>query len=293
MDNIRRVAIVACVIFAGALVGDLLQWLLPAHHLSDAKGVITTVQGLVTALLALVLGLLIWTSYGVYAQQHTEMLTLAGQVLQLDVVFDRLGIDGLRGRALLREYLIAMRKRFWGHNDGSGPVAYAVARDELSRMEDFYNALKPATDEDKSVLDQARSLSSAIVLTALLMGRQLRNPVPQGLINSVVMWAVLVFCCLGMTATLNSLSMFVELLGAVSVASAIFLILEFSQPYSGYFRIPPDGTDQRIEELGQRMKARGVQAGPSPKSAPAETNTRDRHRGYGGPDAGARRPEDP
>src|SRR5208283_3078165 len=70
MDNIRRVAIVACVIFAGALLGDLFQWLLPAHHLSDAKGVITTVQGLVTALLALVLGLLIWTSYGVYAQQH-------------------------------------------------------------------------------------------------------------------------------------------------------------------------------------------------------------------------------
>jgi len=110
MGNLRHVAIVACVIFAGALVGDLLQWLLPAHHLSDAKGVITTVQGLVTALLALVLGLLIWTSYGVYAQQHTEMLTLAGQVLQLDVAFDRLGMDGLRGRALLREYLIAMRQ---------------------------------------------------------------------------------------------------------------------------------------------------------------------------------------
>ena len=33
MDNIRRVAIVACVIFAGALVGDLLQWLLPAQSL--------------------------------------------------------------------------------------------------------------------------------------------------------------------------------------------------------------------------------------------------------------------
>jgi hypothetical protein len=91
------------------------------------------------------------------------------------------------------------------------------------------------------------------VLTALLMGRQLRNPVPQGLINSVVLWAVLVFCCLGTTATPNALSIFVELLGAVSVASAIFLILEFSQPYSGYFRIPPDATDQRIEELGRRM----------------------------------------
>jgi hypothetical protein len=218
------------------------------------------VQGLVTALLALVLGLLIWTSYGVYAQQHTEMLTLAGQVLQLDVAFDRLGMDGLRGRALLREYLIAMRKRFWSHDSGSGPVQYAVARDELSRMEDFYSTLKAATDEDKAVLDQARSLSSSIVLTALLMGRQLRNPVPHGLINSVVLWAVLVFCCLGTTATLNALSVFVELLGAVSVASAIFLILEFSQPYSGYFRIPPDGTDQRADSGGSRRALGEVSA---------------------------------
>jgi hypothetical protein len=70
----------------------------------------------------------------------------------------------------------------------------------------------------------------------------------------VVLCAVLVSCCLGTTATLIALSVFAQRLGAVSVASAIFLILEFSQPYSGYFRIPPDGTDQRIEELGQQMK---------------------------------------
>jgi len=30
-------------------------------------------------------------------------------------------------------------------------------------MEDFYGTLKAATDEDKAVLDQARSLSSSIV----------------------------------------------------------------------------------------------------------------------------------
>ena len=58
MDSIRRAVVYACAIFAGAVVGDLLQWLLPTHHLADAKGVIGAVQGLVTALLALVLGLL-------------------------------------------------------------------------------------------------------------------------------------------------------------------------------------------------------------------------------------------
>ena len=256
MDTTRRAVIFACVIFVGAVAGDLLQWLLPAHHLTDAKTAITTVQALVTALLALVLGLLIWTSYGVYAQQHTEIMTLAGQVLQLDIVLDRLGTDGLRGRALLRDQLAAMRKRFWGDNGESGPpIPYEVARVELSQADCFYAALKPATDEDEDSLEQARSLSTSIVMTILLMGRQLRNPVPHALINSVVLWAVLVFCCIGTTATLNPLSIVVEFIGAVSVASAIFLILEFSQPYSGWFRILPAGMDERIEELSQRMKA--------------------------------------
>ena len=117
-------------------------------------------------------------------------------------------------------------------------------------MEDFYGALKASSDEDKAVLDKAPEISTAIALTALLMGRQLRNPLPHGLINSVVLWAVLVFCCLGTTATLNALSIFVELLGAVSVASAILLILECSQPCSGYFRFRPTGPISGSRNLG-------------------------------------------
>lgn len=252
----RRVLIAACVIFVGAVVGHLLQELLPPHHLSDAKSVITTVQGLVTALLALVLGLLIWTGYGVYAQQNSEMMTLAGQVLQLDVLLDRLGADGVRAGALQREQLIAMRKRFWGHDGGAGPpVPYETGRAELSRMDAFFAATKATTDEDRALFDQARGLAASIVLTILLMGRQLRNPVPHGLINSVILWAGLVFCCLGTTATLSVLSIAVEFVGALSVASAIFLILEFSQPYDGHFRIPPDGIDHVIAALTQPPEA--------------------------------------
>ena len=40
-----------------------------------------------------------------------------------------------------------------------------------------------------------------------------------------------------------------EALGAASVASAIYLILEFSQPYLGLFRIPHEGIDQVIAAL--------------------------------------------
>ncbi len=78
------------------------------------------------------------------------------------------------------------------------------------------------------------------------MGSQLRDPALKALIHSVILWAILLFCCFGLGATANTLAVIVELLGAVSVASAIFLILEFSQPYTGLFRISPDGIDQLI-----------------------------------------------
>ena len=91
MHLARRATGIACFIFAGALIGNALQWLLPAHHVADAKATIGMVQGLVTLLLALVLGLLVWTSYGVYAQQLSEAHSLGSQILQLVLALDRYG----------------------------------------------------------------------------------------------------------------------------------------------------------------------------------------------------------
>jgi len=88
---------------------------------ADAKGAITTIQGLVTLLLALVLGLLIWTSHGVYATQQSEAQTLGSQILQLDLTLEHYGPEAERGRELLRKELVAARERFWGR-DGAGPA---------------------------------------------------------------------------------------------------------------------------------------------------------------------------
>lgn len=247
MPTVRRAVLAACLIFAGAVVGNLLQRLVPAHDLADAKGVITTVQGVVSALLAIVLGLLIWTSYGVFTQQQSEAATLGAQLVQFDVLLDRLGPEGSRGRELMRRELIVARKRFWGDGEANRPPpSYADARGELSRMDGFFASLKLTGETERMGIEQAHSLSASIVQTHLLMARQLHNPIPRVLIESVVLWATLVFCCVGLGATLNALTVIAELLGAVSVASAIFLILEFSQPYHGHFRISPTRIDDAI-----------------------------------------------
>jgi hypothetical protein len=259
MIFVRRAVLVGCVIFAGCMVGVLLQQLLPTQHMADAKGAITTIQGLVTLLLALVLGLLIWTSHGVYATQQSEAQTLGSQILQLDLALEHYGPEADRGRELLRKELVATRERFWG-GDGAGPASltYAQSRAELRGMDAFFCALKPATDEQRRMLDTARQLSASILQTHYLMARQLMSPFPSALLVSVVCWATLLFTCVGALSTFNALALTYEALGAASVASAIYLILEFSQPYLGLFRIPHQGIDQVIAALaadGQRSNS--------------------------------------
>ena len=54
MIFVRRAVLVCCIILAGCIIGVLLQGVLPTQHMAAAKTAITTIQGLVTLLLALV-----------------------------------------------------------------------------------------------------------------------------------------------------------------------------------------------------------------------------------------------
>jgi hypothetical protein len=90
-----------------------------------------------------------------------------------------------------------------------------------------------------------------VVETTLLMTRQLANPVPKLLIFVVVGWSALLFLSYGLLGTFNVVSVAAEALGSIAVASAVFMILEFSQPYSGLFRISPVGVDNLIAVIGR------------------------------------------
>jgi len=88
-------AVVAAVIFVGGLVGLILQRLLPESFTTGSpRDMIGAVVGLLTLLSALVLGLLIWTAYGVYSGQNQAVQTLASKVLQFDLALGRLRTRG-------------------------------------------------------------------------------------------------------------------------------------------------------------------------------------------------------
>jgi hypothetical protein len=247
---LARTLIVALLTFVSGLLGFVLRWLLPVQDVADARGLICSIIGFVTLLLALVLGLLIWTTYCAYTDQNTESQSLGPLILKLDFALEQYGPEADRGRDLLRAAVVRARDRFWGGR-AIGVTPYAQLRADLHDIIGFFATLEPTTDQQKQLITTAMPNFMQVVETTLLMTRRLANPAPKLLLLAVVGWAALLFMSFGLLGGFNGFSVAVEALGSIAVASAIYIILEFSQPYSGLFRISPVGVDNLIAVLGR------------------------------------------
>src|ERR1700744_3107070 len=98
--------LVALAGFAGGAIGLILQRLLPDTSTTGGpRDMIGAVVGLLTLLSALVMGLLIWTAYGVYGGQNLAIQTLAAKVLQYDLALADYGPETNNLRLQARQTL--------------------------------------------------------------------------------------------------------------------------------------------------------------------------------------------
>ncbi|MGO9361530.1 MAG: hypothetical protein ACLP1D_28270 [Xanthobacteraceae bacterium] len=97
--------------------------------------------------------------------------------------------------------------------------------------------LRPVNDEQRHALGQAREIFGKFIETQGSMIRSLASRVPNLLLNVVMGWACALFFGYGILAGANLLTLLMAALGSVAIASAIFLILEMSDPYTGLFRV--------------------------------------------------------
>jgi len=75
-------------------------------------------------------------------------------------------------------------------------------------------------------------LFGSIVDTQMTMIRGLVDRIPNMLLNIVLGWSCLLFFGYGLLSTFDAVTVLLAALGATAVASAVFLILELSDPYS-------------------------------------------------------------
>ena len=125
MGSLTLAAIVFAVVFVGGAIGLELQRRLPKSFTTGGPRDMTgAVVGLMTLLLALVLGLLIWTAYGVYSTQKGSVQTLAITDLKLDEAFQDYGPEAAEGHRILREGIKNTIAEIWKNSDDEQAVIH-------------------------------------------------------------------------------------------------------------------------------------------------------------------------
>jgi hypothetical protein len=246
---------VAVAVFAGGAIGLILQRILHESFTTGGpRDMIGAVVGLLTLLSALVLGLLIWTAYGVYSGQNTAIQTLAAKALQLDLALADYGPDATPVRAEVRQSLAKTIDEIWRVNESDTDFVannFAAAVHSLRDREAALDGLHPSTDDQKRALAAAMSTVDSIGQARLQMSFALADPVSYPLVLMVVGWATLLFCGYGLMSKGNAMSVVAGAVGAIAVSTAVYLILDLSDPYSGIFRASSAPLEQVLAVMGK------------------------------------------
>ena len=251
MNSLAIPLAVGALIALSGGAGLLLQKWLAEHHTAErSRDMIGGVVGLLTLLLALVLGLLIWTAYGVFSTQQTELQTIAARALEFDLEMREYGPEGDRARDILRTDLVWAHEQFWGDAE-SAAEAYDASYKAMGSMRRYFDSLQPKSDAQTQLLADARRNYAFIGEQRILMSMQASTPVSWPLIYAVTAWSCLMFGGMGLLSRPNATTLTMLVLGAISVALAIFLILEFNKPYTSTIRVSPAALEEAIVQLDQ------------------------------------------
>jgi hypothetical protein len=251
MSSLAIGCVVFACVFGGALVGIVLRAVLPAHHLNaESKDVVKVGTGLIGTMAALVLGLLVASAKSSYDTTKNELTQMSANVMLLDRMLAHYGPQTKDAREALHQTVARAVDRLWA--EGSSPAALSAPKTtEGDNLFETIQQLSPANDAQRAILSQAQSLYSDLARTRLLLFAQRGSSISLPLLIVLVFWETAVFVSFGLFAPRNATVIITLLVCALSVSSAMFLMLELDHPFSGLIQISSDSLRKALAHIGQ------------------------------------------
>jgi hypothetical protein len=251
MNPIANSAIVLAFACASAICGALLRAVLPNHHLSDeSKDAVKLATGLVASMVALILGLLVWSSKSFFDTQSAEITKMSAQAVVADRALAHYGPEANHARDLLRARLTRILDQTWSHDNGhSSSVDPAISRDEA--LYDAVNQPSPQNDAQRSTRATAISIMLDFAQTRWLIYEQTVAGVPQPLFIALVFWLSILFLSFGWLAPANGTVAASLFLSALSLSAAILMTLEMYSPYRGLIQVSSAPMRAALAHLGK------------------------------------------
>jgi hypothetical protein len=224
-------------VFGGALLGMYFRNVLPEDHLrEDVRDVIKLSTGLIGTMAALVLGLLIASAKSSYDTKSTQIQQITANIIQIDFDLERYGPDAQSVRNALRTAIPPVVDQIW--NEGARakllPFAATVEAQEFLKK---LQQLQPSNDSQRAFQAQVLSALANLSQARFSLFTQSGNAIPVPFLVILIFWLAIIFTSFGLFVRPNRVVVLTFFVGGISVASAIFLILEMGQPFTGLMQI--------------------------------------------------------
>jgi len=242
--------VLACV-FGGALTGMVLRMFLPEHHLSaESKDIIRLAMGLTATMAALVLALLIASAKSSFDAQRDEVTQISANIMLLDRILAHYGPETKDIRDRLHPAVASLIDQIWSRQGSSAGDAAPVAAG-ADNIYDQIQELSPRNDAQRLLQSQAERVGVDIAQTRWLLFERSRSSIPMPFLVLLVFWATIIFLSFGLFAPRNMTVVVTLLLCALSLAGAIFLIMELDRPFGGLIQISAAPLRNAIAHTGQ------------------------------------------
>lgn len=240
----------ACM-FAGALAGMRLRSLLPPEHLDDdSRDTIKLAIALVATTTALLLGLVTAAAKSSFDSVDVTIKHIAADVLSVDRLLARYGRETTELRATLHDALTRRVELTWA--EGSDPLRLDPADiQEAELLAADVRRLSPRTDEQRWLRDHAMELSESLLESRWRTFSNSGSSIPLPFLVVLLFWLTIIFLSFGLFAPRNPTVIAVLFLCALSIAGAIFLILEMDEPFQGMIRVSPDPLWYALENMNK------------------------------------------
>jgi hypothetical protein len=240
----------------GSLLGIWMASRLPEHHLDESsRDTVKTGIGLIATMTALVLGLVTASAKSSFDDAETAVKLLAVDVLTLDRALARYGPESAPIRQALRHAVETRIEAIWPRGRAKPASPDPVAAGTTSETEQITEALRelqPRDEVHRAIKARALELSEAMLRSRWLVYLSSESSsVPAPFLVILVFWLTVIFASFGLLAPRNGTVLVVLGLCAVTVSSAIFLILELDAPFRGVVKVSPESMYYVEARLGR------------------------------------------
>jgi hypothetical protein len=206
-------------------------------------------MGLIATITALVLGLLVASAKSSFDAQRSGLVQLAANVVFLDRILAHYGAEAKEAREQLRSAVADLLDRTWP--EAGSRSGQLTAPGEYESVYDTIQALAPLSEAQRSLQAAALKTGGDIAQARWLLFAQKGSSIPVPFLVVLVFWLAILFASFSLFARPNATVVATLLICALSVASAVFLILELDRPFEGLLKIPSDPLRGALDQLGR------------------------------------------